>query len=184
MKAEDRFRLELNKDSMCTWSKRKNIDITSSPSKLFPHRSLRLRFEKHYEALFQSFKHNSIISIRDTASYGFTVYAKKIFKNCQKNNEVLSSLLWGFTQKTQTCDHFFSYVYMNETASVKGKGVKKLFLQEKRNHNTRIHQKKVFRPLLGPINFINHSCKNHANVRFTKRRALSKNGEALYVVTT
>ena len=167
MKAEDRFRLQRDRKSKCIWSCRKTRDITKPSARLFKHRKLVNRFDSHYASLCKTFEESKLLQLKTDPEKGFSICAKSHLKKSGKDSKEVSSLIWGVAQKTQSCNNYFSFILSNETCCVKGKGVKKLY--QKKGKVSTGKTRNIFRPLIGPMSFINHACKKHANVNFLRR---------------
>jgi len=85
---------------------------------------------------------------------GFGVYAKKEIK--KKDNETVKAILIGYALKTKEYD------------ATKGNW-----------SHVRINKKEGIKVLAGPISFVNHSCKKHANSKMVKQQKIFESKEKI-----
>ena len=155
MCAEDNFRLSLFPDHRaCLWSK--NAVLTIPRSYKSNHQWLK-KYDAHKKILNDSFlETSSLFKLHFDPQFGIGVFSNKTLANTPGNNKMIQEVLHG-NYSSFMSDQTWSIVNLFPEKCARG-GPK---LQDVGKSPTKRNL-----ALLGPINFVNHSCTKHAHIKF------------------
>ena len=155
MCVEDNFRLSLFPDHRaCLWSK--NAVLTIPRSYTSNHQWLK-KYDAHKKILNDSFlETSSLFKLHFDPQFGIGVFSNKTLANTPGNNKMIQDNLHG-NYSSFMSDQTWSIVNLLPKKCARGRPK----LQDVGKSPTKRNL-----ALLGPINFVNHSCTKHAHIKF------------------